>query len=217
MRRIDDIGAVNRLFDAIGEIEDRWIAEAETVYTPERRFCFGRRSLIVAATLALVTVSTLGVLVANRSMDKGAPEAESPVTEQAIGTVGTLSERMALLKAQTVTLRVNPAELDLFDGSARIVWKYRDEADYRARAITQRELSQLLDAMERNPGSSVAPSDSVGMDALEGVWIAYGNGTVISPCLKTGDGNEGFGELFAYEPELEPSEEFADTLCGIIS
>ena len=216
MKQVDRIWAANRLFDAMGEIDDRWIAEAERAYTPARGLRFGRRSLIVAVTLCLVTVSVLGVLVANRSKD-ASPEAEHPAMDEDVGTVATFSERMSQLKGQTTTLRVSTEELDLFSGSAQVIWKYRDETDYRAKAITRNELDLLLDVMDQNEGTSVGATDTPSTDLLEGVWIAYGDGTVISPCLKLSDGNVGYGDLFAYEPELEPSDVFVNTLCGIIS
>ena len=39
------------------------------------------------------------------------------------------------------------------------------------------------------------------------VWIAFGDGVVISPYLKANPGNTGHGELFDYDPELELSED----------
>lgn len=217
MKQVDRIWAANRLFDAMGEIDDRWIAEAETAYAPARRARFGRGSLIVALTLCLVTVSVLGVVVANRSRDTAAPEGEYPTVNEDAGSTSSFSDRMSLLRTQTVAFRVSPEELDLFSGSAQVIWKYRDETDYRVKAITRNELDLLLDVMDQNEGTSVVATDTPSTDLLEGVWIAYGDGTVISPCLKQAEGNVGYGELFVYEPELEPSQDFANTLCGIIS
>ena len=214
MKQVDRIWAANRLFDAMGEIDDRWIAEAEAVYVPARRARFGRRSLIVALTLCLMTVSVLGVLVANRSKD-ASPEAEHPAMDEDVGTVATFSERMSQLKGQTTTLRVSREELNLFSGTPQVIWKYRDESDYRAKNLSHGQVDRLMTAMELNPGTQVEATDAE--SDLEGVWLVGGDGTVISPCLKLSDGTVGYGELFTYEPELEPSDVFVNTLCGIIS
>ena len=214
MRQVDKLWKANQLFDAMGEIEDRWIAEAETPYAHVRGIRFGRRSLILAVTLGLVAVSTLGIMVANRSRDE-APEAMDPGENIETGASYTLSERMSQLKGQTATLRVSREELNLFSGTPQVIWKYRDESEYRAKSLSHGQVNQLMAAIELNPGTEVEAND-VESD-LEGVWLVGSDGTVISPCLKRSDGNVGYGELFDYEPELEPSDVFVNTLCGIIS
>ena len=44
------------------------------------------------------------------------------------------------------------------------------------------------------------------------VWIALGDGRIISPCLKESNGNVAFGTLFDYDPEVEPSADFVTAL-----
>ena len=214
MRQVDKLWKAGQLFDAMGEIEDRWIAEAETPYAHARGIRLGRRGLIVAVTLSLVAVSTLGIMVANRSKD-AAPEEMVPPVEIETDASYTLSERMSRLKGQTTTLRVSREELNLFSGIPQVIWKYRDESEYRAKNLTHGQVDQLMSAMELNPGTEVDANHVKG--ELEGIWLVDRDGMVISPCLKSSDGNVGYGELFAYEPELEPSDVFVNTLCGIIS
>ena len=49
------------------------------------------------------------------------------------------------------------------------------------------------------------------------VWIACGDGSVVSPYLTSSKGNTGYGSLFEYDPEIEPDEKFIsyiETLIG---
>ena len=57
-----------------------------------------------------------------------------------------------------------------------------------------------------------APAD----DSIDGFWICFGDGLVYTPYLKSSDGNIGYGEIFDYEQELEPSKDFAHLIRDII-
>ncbi|MBQ9086615.1 MAG: hypothetical protein IJY47_05460 [Clostridia bacterium] len=221
MRAKDQQRATDLLFDAIGQIEDRFVAEAATPYVRAGKGLRLRRSLILALTLSLVLVSSLGLLIAQQVTDKEdhAVEMETGdiLNDEATGTVGSLSDRLSALRAETASLRVPREELDLFSGKAQVIWKFSDESGYRVKQVSRSEQTELTRMMTRDPGRSLSTTESADPGELEGIWIALGDGTVISPCLRQAPGNTAYGTLFSYEPELEPSVAFADTLCGIIS
>lgn len=213
MRAEDRQRAASRLFDAVGQVEDRWIAEAETPYVPTKARGFAlRRGLILALVLMLSVASVLGTLMGRMAQDEEA-EAPNDAGLEQVGSTAVLSTQLSELRASTEGLRVD--DPDLFSGTPQIIWKYRDEAGYRVKTISDAEQTELTRMMQRDPGTAVSPTAAQG--PLEGIWLAYGDGTVVTPCLRQSQGNAGYGQIFAYEPELEPSAAFTDTLCGIIS
>lgn len=208
-----------RLFDEIGQIEDRYIAEAETPYVRARAHLSPRRWMIVAASLTLLVSVTAALLVGNLIGGEGMPKSEADldgfeVMDQEIGTVTTLSTRLEELRLETEDARTDKEELDLFDGTARVIWQYADEENYRTQALTKTQLTKLTAQLTKNEGTQVAENTA---QTGTRIWIAMGDGTVISPCLARSDGNVGYGTLFTYQPELEPSEGFSDLLCAILT
>jgi hypothetical protein len=49
------------------------------------------------------------------------------------------------------------------------------------------------------------------------VWVSMGDGRVISPYLAISEGNVGYGCLFDYESEVEPTDVFVQTVMDLIS
>ena len=126
----------------------------------------------------------------------------------------TLGARLDGVRESTVSYKVDREKIDLFDGSARIVWKYSDETEYRARELSSDEANKLISSLKSSKGQRVDKTDTEDDVSL---WICYGDGRVISPYLELTEGNVGYGEIFDYTPEYEPSQEFSDIICGIIS
>ena len=206
------------LFDSIGQIEDRYVAEAETSYR-RAGIGFSRRWVAVAASLTLLVGMTTALLVGNWVGNKSLTENEAALDgfelmDQEIGTVSSLSARLENLRPQTEESRVSAEELDLFDGTARVIWQYADEDGYRVQALTQTELNGLTAQLTKHEGEPVTKATP---GSGPRIWIAMGDGTVITPCLTQSAGNVGYGTLFSYEPELEPSPAFSDLLCDILT
>ncbi len=211
------------LLDELGQIEDRYLAEAQTPYQAKRGAPAFRRVLIVSLSLALMlTVVLSALLIGSLRGAKGeddAFDAEAPKqTEQALdrfsgATATTLSSRLGDLRASTESLKISEEEPKLFDGQAKVIWKYGDEDTYRVRTLTAAEYRQLTQAL----GSAESKIDAAEEQSLAGIWLAAGDGTVVSPQLEQTPGNVGYGALFAYAPEIEPPTAFTELLCGILS
>ena len=211
-----------RLFDAIGDMDDRFVLEAESPYVRRSGVRWFRAVLIGAASVALALSVTVGVFVVGM-MGKGQSGAKDDADdlqdniqesmEESLGST-TLSARLSSVRAQTADSVARESDIDLFDGTPRVIWKYSDEELFRTKSISHDEYQRLTALMAKNKGERVDdPSDN----SLEGVWIASGDGLVISPCLEQTAGNVGYGEIFDYVPEYEPSAELTDSLCDYIS
>ena len=217
-----------RLFDEIGLIDDRFIFEASTPYVSQARRTLWRRVLVAAVSVTLTVCIAVGLFaVGMMNAGKGnAPENDANMEDapaddalqdnsNSSATALTLSARLERMKDDTAGLSVDAADIQLFGSSPKVIWKNSDEADYRACNITEAQASTLIEKLSENSGKRVSGSDD--KSELEGLWIATGDGRVISPYLELTAGNTGYGELFEYEPEYEPSKDFAEYLCDTIS
>ena len=213
-----------RLFDEIGNIDDRFIYEASTPYTARsvarlvRTFAIGAVSIALALSI-VAGVFVVGMMVGNKSAENEGYRDEMFDVEAGDVVDGTaeragISQRMTSLRAQTSDALTPKEDIDLFDGTPKVIWKYTDETQYRTRNISDDEYSSLTTLLSKNMGERV---ESGAYGTLEGVWISSGDGLVISPCLEMTSGNVGYGEIFDYEPEYEPSTELTDSLCDYIS
>lgn len=208
-----------RLFDEIGNIDDRFITEAAAPYARARDTRGIRAFLIGAVSVALAISVTVGVFVVGmmsgdkKTDNEGAVNDMNEIVEGSTSTP-TLSARLTAIRNQTANAAVSKEDIDLFDGMAKIIWKYSDEEEYRTRDISDSEYSKLKKILSENKGVRV---DNYAVGKLEGVWIASGDGLVISPCLEQTAGNVGYGEIFDYVPEYEPSAELSECLCDYIS
>ena len=209
-----------RLFDGIGLIDDRFIVEAATPYVRKRSAKGFRALLIGAVSIALAMSVAAGAFVVGMMSGQNRVEdgdvADDVYTELADGTThaNTLSAQLSSLRADTEENAVDMVDIDLFDSQAKIIWKYADEELYRVKPITDGERERLVTILSKDKGERVTQVEA---EAVEGVWIATGDGRVISPYLEQTAGNVGYGELFDYQPEYEPTEEFSEYLCDCIS
>ena len=208
-----------KLLDSIGLIDDRFIAEAQRPVRARsaapKRFAI----LAVAATLTLCTVGSVLLIGRLATIDRDShagdvADTETEIKHEADAEALTLGARLDGVKESTVSYKVDREKIDLFDGSARIVWKYSDETEYRACELSSDEANKLISSLKSSKGQRVDKTDTEDDVSL---WIYYGDGRVISPYLELTEGNVGYGEIFDYTPEYEPSQEFSDIICGIIS
>lgn len=219
------------LLDAIGGIDDRYVFEAAPPISVRRGINIRKLVLVAACVIlsvAVLSAYALGTLLGS-SKDEEAGDANGIYTESAdknygtndmqapssAPTVLTLSQTFISIKDSTASLSTSEESIDLFDGSAKIIWKYSDEDDYRVCKIsgnTRSELRASLFAKKDFTLVSSAESDT----AFEGIWICFGDGLVYSPCLKNSSENIGYGVIFDYDPELEPSKDFTSLLIAAI-
>lgn len=223
------------LLEAIGEIDDRFIFEAES-YERKKSSLPLRKLIIAAVALSLVFTFTLSLgigLMLGSSRDKvdndsaGAPNEDQDGADDGFNNAGandenikpqpitTLEDTLESVRYSSEELK-SPFERDmLFDGSTKLIWKYSDEESYRVCTISSAsDTKSIQRALEHKKDFSEVSEPAV--DSIDGFWICFGDGLVYTPYLKSSDGNVGYGELFDYEQELEPSKSFATFIREII-
>lgn len=223
------------LLEAIGEIDDRFIFEAES-YERKKSSLPLRKLIIAAVALSLVFTFTLSLgigLMLGSSRDKvdndsaGAPDEDQDGADDEFNNAGANDEN---IKPQPITTLEDTLESVkfssegfsttferdmLFDGSTKLIWKYSDEESYRVCTISSAlDTKSIQRALEHKKDFSEVSEPAV--DSIDGFWICFGDGLVYTPYLKSSDGNVGYGELFDYEQELEPSKSFATFISEII-
>ncbi len=229
----------DRLFDCIGLIDDRFIAEANTSYAPMRRKVLLKRAVIigVAAILSLsIVLGTLaagsvailisGLIIGGANKDSHSAEELFPGINDMVGDYDNIesdgekaediyysSTSSALVSLRDKTEHLKAEGVDLSDGTKKIIWKYSDESSYRVKDLTAVEYEKLMDLIISNEGTDVTASD----DEIDGIWISLGDGRVISPELKDAETKQGYGELFSYTAEYKPSVQFNEYLYSVIS
>ena len=216
--------SAEKLFDSIGLIDDRFVAEADTPYRRKSSRTTIKAFLIAAVSMTLIvtvllSVFAVGMLVGtltHNGTDGDGMEGTAPENDMNSAVTQTLELRLDDMRDETAHLSVSKSDIDLFDGSCRIVWKFSDEKEYRARKISEGELQKITHMLSYDKGTRIDSESTAGSE-LEGVWLCTGDGRVISPYLDQTRGNVGYGEIFEYEPEYEPSEEFSEYLCNVIS
>ena len=226
------------LLDAIGEIDERFIYEAQA-YMPVKRKTALRKYLVAAFSVVLITSLMLSLLVGPllRTDNKESTDDVildqpteqnpaitdkpdfSPETEKApenTVTVKRLSSTLSDLKEETLRFSATLEREIFFDGTVKLIWKYEDEEEYRICTLSSTNANEIKRIMEYRYGFFNTDPEADG-DGLEGFWICYEDGSVISPYLKTSSGNVAYGDVFEYERELEPSAEFARLIERIVS
>ncbi len=201
------------LLREIGNIDDRLVQEA-LLYRAGRA---SPRVLLVAACIAMSLLLVLGTfavsMMSRKGEDSDAPQGGAPMQDHT-QRVEALDEMLVSSRDSIAyTTVTSQSELEFFDGKAYVVWQYADSTGYCvSRALTAAEADALIRSAEG--GSDVGINSP---DPQCRVWILLGDGTVISPYLKSSAGNVGIGTLFDYDPELIPSQSFTSRLSDILS
>ena len=139
------------------------------------------------------------------------------------GRIGTLIRRLDRSAGEGVTLSASleaalgtsafaPADrdaLDYFDGSVRLCIGDRGTGQvYVSRPLTESERLMLDAEMADTHADRVGRGEGETMC----VWILWGNGLVVSPCLDNTAGCVGAGALFDYADERVPTDTFRKLL-----
>ena len=216
------------LLEAIGEIDDRFIFEAES-YERKKSSLRWRKLIIAAVALSLVFTFTLSLgigLMLGSNRDKldndsvGTPNEDQDSADgnvkPGVQPIVTLSDTLHSVKFSSEDFSTEFDRDMLFDGKTKLIWKYSDEEDYRVCTISSNsDAKQLRTQLESKSGFKNVSEPAV--DSIDGFWICFGDGLVYTPYLRSSDGNVGYGEIFDYEQELEPSKSFATLICEIIN
>ncbi len=215
------INAAQRLFDAIGEIDDSIVKEAENVYYRPKRSLPNIRFTRLAATAAVVLALCTGI-IGGFIIGGNRPDIKEDMSNSSDGDIATDLAKNNLLKDVLFNAVENHAAevisldaIDFFDGEISIIWKYEGQSEYYRLEFNQNTKDSVI---KNKLSASTKQIDEQTADSLGlSVWISYGDGEVVSPYLKSSNGNVGYAELFDYSPEVVPNDDFAELVKSVIS
>lgn len=211
-----DLNKASRLMDAIGEIDDSLIWEAEA-YRANRRYTAARRWLTVAAsfllTFAVILLATIGGNLIGGSKPSPSPEQNQPgdsASNPSLGSSANQTINAFLAEQSREPRKVLKEDIPFFDGKCYLIWsEVGSDVYYISDPIGSAGAKQLIDEMSRG---TYANGESIQYY----IWLLRADGTVISPHLVPSVGNIYYGTLFDYSVELIPSYDFADLLSTFI-
>lgn len=223
MRR-QKLNSAERLLDAIGDIDPRFIADAESV--PEikrRRFAPPRKWMSIAAGAVAFAFVIFGVSLTllERGMDFDlAPEGD----KAAMDVVGrdpavadeniTLGSLLSSVQSDSSIRTVSEEDITFIGGRMKIIWCYVGDEKYRVVSVPSSRESELLSAIEDLKNAK--KTNETG-EMPYAIWICFEDGRVITPYLENTAGNVGYAELFEYSPEIEPDSKFTTLINELIS
>ena len=208
--------AAEYLFDEIGGIDDSYIAAAQSARRHNGATL--RRTFSIAAAVAavfMIAVLAMPALI-TRNFDKVYEEdaAETEIaSDQAANSPNTnvlLNAPLEQLLFSTGDAFCTTGDADLFDGRAKLIWQDRQSGQRYEILLTHSQLTQIDKLIKHGRRTEDIASEML-------IWISYGDGRVVSPCLEYSDGNVGYGSLFDYLPEVIPTEELINYIDMIIS
>lgn len=205
-----------RLYDEIGGVNERYLQEAATYRA--RRKAPVWRAMLIAAVLALVGTLLIGTLamsvgiglVGSWILDAMQPSSPDVPAEPEQYTIAKME---SVMQNKQYGLQAVPEEkLHLFGSNAQLIWTDGASGEYYRVTLSEQEFGNLLYLMQARQVEITEDSEQPSYK----VWISFGDGTVVSPYLKTSQGNTGHGALFDYDPELELSEDLIKQIVRCI-
>lgn len=201
----------NALFDVFGTIDDDIVKEAEDLSTvrQERRTKRNRRFIAVLSAAAVVVM----VAVPVSYFFLGLPANDAPLytSERNLYSVMDRVKDVALSPGVDGITVYEYRDIDFFDGRCKIIWQYENGGTYYS--VDAQGGEKVVNAKLSFP---LTKKYSDGENLPYRVWISYGDGTVKSPYLIDSPGNTGFGFVFEYNPEIEPSGQFLNYFSALI-
>ena len=213
--RADKTRAAELLFDAIGNIDDRLIQEAQTA--PERKPASNRRSFTAIIALAATLTLLLGVFTATLiAKIVGIREDLMPDSDDISSDVETSAslDHVLINCTPDATVIESAEDIDFFDGNTKIVWQVKGESNYKMVTLTSKYDATTLQKKLAQANEST-PADTENTQCY--LWISFGDGRVVSPHLKNSAGNIGYAELFEYSPEIELDDDLTKLVNDLIS
>lgn len=210
------------LFDAIGTLDDRFLAEAESPLSARSVIRTKRRRVaaLIAAVLALTVMGStfrfLFRLQTSPPAQDTAPNGQVPPLQNNSSNEQRPSESKQtlddiLLEAAENAPALSKDEIDLLDGSMKIVWKENGSQTYHVLRVEGSENQKDLAATLKNRSSQKVKSEPT-----FALWICYPDGTVICPYLANTPGNVGYQTLFSYSAEVMPTNRFINLINNLL-
>ena len=216
--RSEKFNRAEKLLDVIGDIDARFIAEAER--PPEIRkksLILPRKVMTLAAGVLAFVFVIFGVSLAFLNGGLGAdmaPEADNIASEDISGSI-TLSDVVMSVQNDTKSYTfVSAEEIRFFDDRIKIIWCYEGSEVYRVVKVPLSKEDELMRGIEELKNSKKTNETN---DLPCAIWICFEDGRVITPYLEYTEGNVWHGELFEYSPEIEPSSAFTELINELIS
>lgn len=210
------------LFSEMNGIDEVLLQQAILPYASARavRMARMRRVVLLAAALTLVAAILIGTVAVAYLRDKeeesGREQSgvESTVWEDAAQqNPDRLGDVLLRAESNTSVERLSAEEIDLFDGTVKIIWQAADEVDYHVCTLQSVTAQKRLIRTLQKRGETVEN----GAKESQKVWISMGDGKVVSPYLAISEGNVGYGVLFDYEIEVMPDGALIETVEDLIS
>lgn len=198
----DKTKLAEKLYDAVGGIDDRLIQEADAPFRRKRSRTVLKVILIAAAVQILIVAMLVGTVVAAMSVGLGntnLPDGNndgSHVGDEDTGVPGVIS-----------AASVAKDDIDLFSGDYSVIIQYDDLEECTVIKVTESKMNSLMYLYRTE--ESARPDSSY--DGVK-IWLCDRNGAVVSPHLKVSDGNVGYGELFDYSVEISLSHELTQAI-----
>ena len=202
------------LYDAISELDPRLVSDALSY----RRSGVRKRRTFVTLVAALLAFSVMlslavGLMRGDKNKSDGMvnPGDDAPSFDSENGKPETSLEKV--LAKSTRHKSTDASKLDVLDSGSALVWQYSGESKYCVLGISSSMRDTLLSLIPEDSENKIDPStDKVSVR----VWIICGDGSVVSPYLRSSDGNVAYGSLFDYNPEIEPDEKFVKQVEKLI-
>ncbi len=189
----------NRLMDAVGNIDEKYIYEAQN-YTPKKRMPGYIKAIIAAAASAVIMIGSAVPLTFFSVMMRNKSGNMHDNTEEDAPPLYKMTQSMSRADVKTYDT------LPDIKGAA-VIW-HTDEDGYGYVSISESKAESLIESMGTD-GENTAEDDGIS------VWIRTQNGEYISPELKRSPGNVDCA-VFEYSPEIAISDEAAKMIANII-
>ncbi len=202
----DENKKAQQLLNAIGEIDDQLIFEAQTYRVPLARDRVRRLPHIkygaLAACLVILIVIAIALPLIGRfnGLNSTQPDPDTVA----------LDSYMMELKGGNYRKYSSFEELS-YVGNAEIVWQYEEGGEIYSKPLTSYQLSRIENGMGR--GEAVE-GESPELNCR--VWILDGLGNVKTPYLKDSAGNTSC-RVFDYEAEIIPDESVVKCISDIMN
>jgi len=205
--RLSDMNRSESLFDSIGDIDDRFVSEAES-FVKARQIAVRTKRIRIASFVAAAAVIVIAIIPLLSKNLFSPPNSGAPgLNNNAVNVETVLSQ----VRDKESLKLVSGDEIDYLDNTAKLIWQYEGDESYVVLELSESDKKGLTEAMKTH-GSTYGVDEA----AECYVWISLGNGTVVSPYLLDSPGNVGLS-AFEYMPEVEPSDSFVTLLSSIIS
>lgn len=203
---------INRLFDAIGELDDYTIQQAMDYHPAKRNSrqdLFLRLGAIAACILLIVGIASwMERLLKAPSFN---PEENYPTADEVPQSLDALFQSK-IDSGSCIPLSATQARERMGNGFYYLMWEDEQTGQlYTSEPLTQNQMRQLQEHMGK--GTAVGPDEP---SPFYRVWLVCGDGSVLTPYLKSSNGNVGYMTLFDYDAELYPSKEFISCVSQIL-